>query len=66
MAKKIELTNEMENILHKANVPGEKIDDLRKNGFEIQELSLDDLDAVSGGRYGASADGWAPEDYVCS
>ena len=66
MAKKFEMTKEMEDALHKANVSEEKIADLRENGFEIQELSLDDLDAVSGGRYAACTDGWAPEDYKCS
>ena len=49
MVKRFEMTKEMENALLKANVSEEKISDLQKNGLEIQELSLDDLDAVSGG-----------------
>lgn len=63
MAKRIELTKEMEEALKKANVPEEKIEELKEKGFEPEPLSLDDLDAVSGGIYGASEGGWAPDDW---
>lgn len=65
MAKKLELTKVMEDALRKANVPEEKIAHLRENGLEIRELSLSDLDAVSGGLYGVGDREWAPDDWRC-
>ena len=49
MAKKLKVTPKMEEILRKANVPEEKIAELRETEIEVKELSPDELDAVSGG-----------------
>lgn len=69
MAQKLNLTPEMEEALRKANMPEEKIAELRDMEIGARELSPDDLDGVSGGggHYAASGNphGSPPEDWRC-
>lgn len=49
MAKKLNVTPEMEESLRKANISDEAIARLKETEIEAKELSPDDLDGVAGG-----------------
>ena len=64
MARKLQITKEMEDALRKANVSEEGIAELRETEIDadVEKLGLDSLDGVSGGGvYGIKE--WAPEDF---
>ena len=58
MSKNYKLTPELESALRKANVAEEKIAAFEAKDPDVEKLSLDDLDNISGG----AAE--APDDYV--
>ena len=51
MARKLNVTQEMEDALRKAKLPEEKIAELRETGLDadVERIGLDGLDGVSGG-----------------
>lgn len=65
--EKMIVTSEIEEVLRKANFPEEKIAELKEKDFGIRQLSLDDLDNVSGGIYGITENpyGSVPDTWRC-
>ena len=68
MAHKMNITQETEDALRKANVPEEGIAKLREtevDDVDVEKLDLDSLDGIAGGGiYGIKV--WAPDDWRCS
>ena len=65
MARKLNITQEMEDALRKMDIPQEKIAELKEMEVDadVERLDLDGLDGVSGGGgiYGVKK--WAPDDW---